>query len=319
MGRGTVRRSNLKWYPRSWRDRYGEDLAMFLQDRYGTGPIPMSARVSMVWSGSTERLRAGGIFGTSADADTRIRGASLLVLCAWGLFVVAGIAFASYSQHWPITMPRTHPWLPVAAMGAAQIAVTTGVLILMVAGLLVLPALVHLLRSESWRSMWALVRAAVISATVAGAASVVIIAWNHHLGPSPTATTPSALRAASAVGGLLVVGALAASSVTAVAIVYRLDLSHRVTHLLGVLAMAMAGVLFVIFAGAMTWWMTLVVHEPWFLGSLVPRYQSAPAPLAVIMLGLVMVIGLVLAGVGTARIAMVMGRTRKAPTPTRYC
>ncbi len=317
MGEGTHHHNSLKWYPRSWRDRYGDDLAMFLQDRYGSGPIPLSARVSMVRSGATERFRAGGIFGTSADADTRIRGASLLVLYAWGIFVVAGAAFASYSQHWPIAVPRTRPWVPAAAIGVAQVAATTGVLILMIAGLLVLPALFRLFGSEGWRSIWTLVRAAVISVAVAGAASVVIIAWNHHLGPSPTAATPSALGAASAVGGLLVVGALAVCSVTAVAIVYRLALSHRVTKLLGVLAVAMAGVLVVIFAGALTWWITTTMHEPWFFGSVVPRYQSSPAPLAAILLGLMMLVGLVLAGIGTARITMVMGRTRTR-TPTRY-
>lgn len=57
----------LKWYPPTWRDRYGDDFAMFLQDRYGDGPIPMTARLSMIRSGSIERLRTGGIVGASVD------------------------------------------------------------------------------------------------------------------------------------------------------------------------------------------------------------------------------------------------------------
>jgi hypothetical protein len=305
----------LKWYPRSWRDRYGEDFEMFLKDRYGADPIPLPARLSMMRSGALERLRAGGVIGTSADADMRVRSASLLVLCAWGIFVVAGSAFAKYSEHWPLAMPRTDQWLPAAAMGAAQVAAIAGVLILMVAGLLTLPALFHLLRSGGWTPMWTLVRPMVVSVTVAGAASVLIVVWNHNLGPSPSATAPLALRAAGVVGGLLVVGALAVCSATAVAIVYRLCLSHRVTRILGVLAVAMAGVLVVIFAGALTWWITTAIHAPWFFGSLVPRSQSSPAPLAMIVLGLMMLAGLVFAGFGTVRIAVSMGRSGAALAP----
>jgi hypothetical protein len=316
-GRRTDRSGGLRWYPRSWRDRYGDDVEMFLQDRYGTDSIPLSARLSMVRCGAVERLRAGGVIGTSVDADMRVRSASLVVLCAWGIFVVAGAAFANYSEHWPLAIPRTDHWLQTTAMGTAQVAALSGFVILIVAAMLSLPAMFHLLRSEGWRSMWAQIRPAVISMTVAGAVSVVIVAWNHHLGPSPNATAPLALRVTSVFGGFLVVGVLAVCSATAVAIVYRLHLSHRVTRLLGILALAMTGVLVVIFASALTWWITTAVHAPWFFGTLVPRSQSSPAPLVAIVLGLMMLAGLVLAGFGTTRITTAMARSRTARTPTQ--
>jgi hypothetical protein len=112
-----------------------------------------------------------------------------------------------------------------------------------------------------------------------------------------------------------VVLALAVSSGTIVAIVYRLRLSDQVTRILGVLAIAMSGVLIFIFAGALTWWITTAIHAPWFFGSFVPRSQSSPAPLAMVVLGLTMLSGLVLAGYGTVRIAVSMGRSGGALAP----
>jgi hypothetical protein len=296
MAEDTDRSNDLKWYPRSWRDRYGDDFALYLQDRYGDGKIPIAARLSMIRSGSIERLRTGGIVGTSVDTDIRIRGASLLVLIAWGVFVIAGSAFAKYSEHWQLAMPRHDYWLPAAAMLAVRSAAVAGALILLVAGLLTLPAIVDLIRSDGWKPLWALARPMAVSVAVAAVASMVIVTWNHHLGQSPSATAPLALKVAGVVGGLLVVCTLAVSCATAVALVYRVHLSPRVTRTLGVLAIAMAAALVIIFAGA--------------------RSPTSPAPAAMVVLGLMMLSGLVLAGIGAARITVTMSRSASTPTAT---
>jgi hypothetical protein len=131
---------------------------------------------------------------------------------------------------------------------------------------------------------------------------VVVVAWNHRLGPTPGGAAPWALKAAGAVGGLLVVGALTVCAGTIVAVVHRLRLSHQATRALGLLAVAMAGLLNLIFVGTLTWWIATAIHAPWFFGSLVPGTSSSPAPLAMVIVVLTMVAGLVLAGLGTVRI-----------------
>jgi hypothetical protein len=302
MGRSNDHAEGLRWYPRSWRDQYGDEFVTFLHDCYGDGPIPLSARLSMLRSGTVERLRAGGVIGTSVDSDRRIRGASLLVLCAWGVFVVVGTAFAKYTEHWPLSTPRVDQWLPAVAMGAVQVAAATGVLILVVAGLVALPSFLDLVRSDGWSSMWATARAAVVSVAVAGVVTGVVVAWNHQLGPSQSAAAPWALKAVTIVGGLLVVSALTVCAGTIVAVVHRLRLSHQATRALGLLAVAMAGALNLIFVGALTWWIATAIHAPWFFGSLVPGTSSSPAPLAMVIVVLTMLAGLVLAGLGTVRI-----------------
>ena len=158
----------------------------------GIGPLPLSARLSMVRSGTVERLRSGGIVGSSVDPDTRVRGASLLVLCAWGVFIVAGSAFAKYTEHWPLATPQVDHWLPATAMAAVQAAAAVGVLIVIMAGLACLPALVEFIRSEGWHALWPLARPMLLSGIAAGVASAGIVAWNNQLGPNTT--TPLGLR-----------------------------------------------------------------------------------------------------------------------------
>ena len=306
-------RRALKWYPRTWRDRYGADFELFLQDRYGDGQLPLSARLSMVRSGTVERLRSGGIVGSSVDPDTRVRGASLLVLCAWGVFFVAGSAFAKYTEHWPLATPQVDHWLPAAGMAAIQVAAAAGVLIVIVAGLVSLPALVELIQSEGWSAFWPLIRPMVLFVIAAGAVSIGIVAWNNHLGP--TTDTPSGLHIAGVLAGLVVIAALVVSYGTLIAIVYRLRFSPRATRFLGVLAVAMTMALVVIFAGALTWWISTALHAPWFFGSLVPRSPTSPAPLAMIVLGLITLSGLVLAGIGAIRIATLRNHVGEMASP----
>lgn len=50
-------RRSLRWYPRAWRRRYGEELIALLEDTYGDEPLPLSCRMSMFRSGMTERVR----------------------------------------------------------------------------------------------------------------------------------------------------------------------------------------------------------------------------------------------------------------------
>ena len=303
----------LKWYPQAWRDHYGEELAMFLHDRYGESSIPMWARLSMTRSGLVERLRVGGMVGTSVDSDRRVRGGSLLVLCAWGVFVIAGAAFAKYAEHWPLATPPVDRRIPAVAMGAVQVGAFAGALIVLVAGLITVPAFANLVRSAGWRSLWSTMRVMSVTTIVAGIASLMIIAWIRHLGPSQTNASSWAWKAVGVTWGLLVVGALACGAGTVVALVNRLELSQRVTKALGVLALAMVAVLALIFAGTLSWWFSTAIHAPWPFGGLIPRPPISPTPLAMVILSALMLSGLALAGYGAVRIVGTSGRPADGP------
>jgi hypothetical protein len=47
----------LRWYPAAWRRRYGEELIAMLDDTHGNDELPRSARMSLIRSGLTQRVR----------------------------------------------------------------------------------------------------------------------------------------------------------------------------------------------------------------------------------------------------------------------
>ena len=73
-------------------------------------------------------------------------------------------------------------------MGVVQLAAGVGSLIVVIAGVVTLPALFGLIKLDGWKTMWALIRPMTIACAVAGVASIGIVIWNEHLGPSPSGT-----------------------------------------------------------------------------------------------------------------------------------
>jgi hypothetical protein len=90
----------IRWYPTQWRARYGDEMAALLEDTHGMSAVPLRDRISLAKSGSMERAREAGLIGDSSEPDERIRTGSLLVLCGWALFMVAGAIFAKFTEHW---------------------------------------------------------------------------------------------------------------------------------------------------------------------------------------------------------------------------
>src|SRR5204863_5952572 len=89
---------------------------------------------------------AGG--GTPAE---RMRGGTLLVLCAWGLFVIAGIGVQKFSEHWQAVTPSGSRALPTAAFDVlvAGAAIASALIVAGVAA--TLPSLTRFLRTGGWR------------------------------------------------------------------------------------------------------------------------------------------------------------------------
>lgn len=50
-------RSVLRWYPRQWRHRYGDELVALLEDIFGDEPLSVRCRISMFGAGMIERGR----------------------------------------------------------------------------------------------------------------------------------------------------------------------------------------------------------------------------------------------------------------------
>jgi hypothetical protein len=299
----------IRWYPPRWRARYGGEMTALLEDRYAAAAdVPLRDRIGLARAGVAERARDAGLVGPGQGAADRLRTGSVLVLCGWALFLAAGAIFGKFTDNWLVGTRKTDPWVASTSYHAVVVAGEAGCLVVLAAALVVLPAFVRLVRRGGWET----VRRPVWRALVSGALAVVLfggtVAWAHHLSAHDRNGGLPVYGASVLVTGLAVVTALVAA--TAAAVGRRVDLEKRSLRALGLMAVGLAGIMVLVFAGIVTWWASESVLAPGVLlngiGNGLP-YTSRVLPPTLLIVGLLMAIGLVLALAGTVRIARAAG------------
>jgi hypothetical protein len=302
---------HLRWYPPEWRARYGTELVALMEDTYGPGGAPSASdRLGMVRGGISERARRSG-FGRGATPPERVRSGCLLVLCGWSLFVVAGSGFAKLSEHWDAVVRVGDRRLPGGAYDAVQIAAGVGLVIVALAALAAVPSFVRLLRHGGWPR----VRVPIVVVATAGAAAVLVtlgaVAWSH-LRPLPPGARPVLWVGQVPVLGvgwaLVVVAAIAVSTVCVVRVAMRLDLPAAVLRLESALALSLTMAMCAVLGGTLAWWVAIAADAPGFASGWGAGLLGAPGALALPATGCLMTAGLALGLWGDTR----MLRARRA-------
>jgi hypothetical protein len=295
----------LRWYPAPWRERYGDELAALFEDTYGNGSIPWRTRVVTARSGLVEHLRSSGLVGNGDSPTEQTRNGSLLVLCGWAFFVIAGSMYAKLNESWSRGTPRGDRWLPNAAFLGIEIAAVAGLLIVVAAGVVALPALLRALHASGW----SFVRRPVMRTALAGGATVVagipVVLWAHHLTYQQRNGGLVVYSAVFLAVSLLVAAFVLTSTASVVSLTKRLSLSAAAVRLLGRLALAMVGTMGIILAATVLWWLSLARNAPTVLGG------RAPADLIVTVS--LMAVGMVVAGLGAYRVLGALPKLRRAP------
>ena len=231
----------LRWYPPSWRARYGGEMAALMEDSFGGGPIPWRIRLSTAWAGVVERLRASGLGGDAERPGDRARSGSLLVLCAWAFVVVGGAMYAKFNENWSGATPKADRWVPNLGSIAVEAAAAAGLLVVAVAGLTVLPALIRAVATGGW----ALVRRQVLAVGALGGGTVVlgaaVVIWAHHLNVHQRNGGSGLYSAAFLVVCVFVAATIAALTAAAVSLTNRLELPTPTLSRLSVLALGHGG------------------------------------------------------------------------------
>jgi hypothetical protein len=305
----------LRWYPPSWRARYGDELAALLEDTHGTNAVPFRQRCAIAWAGTAERARAAGLLGDSGGPNERLRAGSILVLCAWGLFMVAGGIYAKFTDNWFAMTPALHRELPQASYATVQWAGVVGVVLVLTGAALVVPAFVRLLRQGGWASL----RRPLLRALTVGAGAIALTAglvvWAHQINAHDRNGRLLAYGIVFVVWGLVVIAAVAATTAGAVAVGRRLDLSRPILQLLGSLALALAVTMAAVMAGVITWWSAMATNAPWVMrraiGNGVP-FTSSTVPPTLVLIGMLMLIGVVVAAAGVVRLAPALRSQRSS-------
>lgn len=267
----------LRLYPPVWRERYGQELEDLIVEASGGGPVPWRMRADVMLGAARERLRAAGLTGDGAPGD-RARGGALLVLCAWALFVVAGLAVQKASEHWQDAVPAPQRALPSAAFDVLVVVAVIASLLVLAGIAAALPRLSALVHDGGWPAIRPKIVTAGLFTIVALSATAGLVIWAHGLTPRRRAGHDLAYAIAFAAWAALVVAALVAWTVAAVAAARRLRLRPATLRLEAWAACAVTAGMGVMTAATALWWAAVAGRAPWFLAG--TPAGSAESPLA---------------------------------------
>jgi hypothetical protein len=291
----------LRWYPRAWRERYGEELIATVEDQLGARPPSPALRFSLARAGVAQRLRDTGLIGRDVAAPARIRGGVRAILWAWTLFVLAGCGLAKTAEHWREATPHGDRLLPSLALGLVQCVACASLGVLALAALVLAAPLRELVRG-GWRELRpALVRALLLSVLTAGVGAAVVV-WAHTLGSADRNGADAGYAlAAIALACCVAASAFAWTSVASRA-VRRVRLQPPTVVRIAPLACLVALALPLMLAGTIVWWAALGNAAPWFLDGGATGAAASPWAPQLIAVVAAMTVACALAAVGAARI-----------------
>ncbi len=291
----------IRWYPATWRARYGEELTALLHDTHGMAKVPLRERVTLATRGSFERARASGLLGSSLEKSDRMRAGSLLVLWGWALFMVAGSIVQKFSEHWASVTPAIHRSVATGAFGVIQVTGEVGGLLVLAAAAISIPGLVRLLRAGSWPAIRGPVRRAAMAGGVAAAFTFGVALWAHSVPDHQRNSGFFFHGVVFILWGLAVVIALGLATAAAVAVARTIAWSPRALRVLGGVAIVLTILMVGVASGTIVWWVTMANFAPSFLGNGLLATSNVLPPALLLAMAL-MITGLVVATIGTVRI-----------------
>jgi hypothetical protein len=247
----------LRWYPAAWRARYGEELEELIRESTGGGRVPWRMRLEIARSGIRERLRVSGLMGDGVSPDARSRAGSLLVLCAWMMFVVAGAIVQKLSEHWQEATPRSQQALPAAAFVALTVAAAIGSALVVLGIACAGPALLALVRAGGWRDIRGVILRALAVTAVAGMSTTALVVWAHRLPARARSGHDLAYVVGFCAWSLVMLVFVASWTIAAVSTARRLDLSERLLRFEARLAVGVCTTMAVMTVATALWWSAL--------------------------------------------------------------
>jgi len=82
----------VRWYPRSWRDRYGEEFAELLIADIEERPRSRARTADLIRGGIAARLASAGLCGFAPDAAGQVRASLVSLACCLSIFLGFGAA-----------------------------------------------------------------------------------------------------------------------------------------------------------------------------------------------------------------------------------
>ena len=256
----------LRWYPPSWRIRYGDEFVALLEDQYADH-LPASARLGLFTGGLRERGRQSGLTGDSVPEGDRIRAGALVVLIAWAAFVVAGANFAKFSEHFDEALPHAAGSHHVADLAFAVIQTVAFVAgIFVVAGaLLAVPAFVRFVRAGGWPELRGHFLRALATTGITLVVTVPLLVTAHHLTSHQRNGGLHWYGALYLIWAALIVLTLTLWTVLIVAAAIRMQFSTLILAAEALLSVFVAIAMVVMVGATAIWWGAMANYAPTFL------------------------------------------------------
>jgi hypothetical protein len=98
----------LRWYPRAWRARYGEEFTELLREEWAERPRCARRSVNVMANGLMARLSDAGLAGGALEGTAQTRASLATLLCSLAAFLVLGVSmWAQLTIGWQWSAPDT--------------------------------------------------------------------------------------------------------------------------------------------------------------------------------------------------------------------
>jgi len=98
----------LRWYPRAWRDRYGDEFCALLESELDEQRTSVRRSLDVAWSGVVARASTTGLVGLPGDPARQSRASLAWVVGGLAAFLSFGLAmWSQLVVGWQWTSPRT--------------------------------------------------------------------------------------------------------------------------------------------------------------------------------------------------------------------
>lgn len=300
----------LRWYPSSWRARYGEEFVALLEDRLADAPLTLRVRLSVAYAGVRERCYGSGMIGTRGAPSTQRRNGSLTVLVAWSILAVGGLSLEKMAEHFGAAMPPGSRAVATGAFDTAAASGLLGTLLLLVGVVVALPGFVRLCRTQKWHQIRRTFASSLVATGVAVIATAGLVPWAHHLNNAQRNGGSDLYSVAFVAVGLVVMTTIGLWTRASIATASRIDFTDRELQRESYLAMGVSLSSVVVVTSATIWWIQVALHAPWFLSGAAYGVSSSPWSTQAVVTMLAMGLGVATALWGGSRVALSYRMTR---------
>jgi hypothetical protein len=252
MNNGRTTRVLLGLYPRSWRERYGAELADLIADARAAGANRIRIGADVLRGAGVERLRAAEFTG-DGPAHSRARGGSVLVLWAWALFLPAGATLQKLAEHWSAGLPAGQRAVPGVAFEVLVAAAVVAALLVAAGLALAAPRLPAGFHAGLWQRVRRRVALAVALSVAALIGTAGLVDRARDLSAAQRNGQDLAYSVAFLTWAGLVLATLLAWTAVASAAARGVDLPHRVLRAQSTLCVGVTTAMVVTTVAAFTW------------------------------------------------------------------